>query len=123
MPEMEKSILDSLNGQLSTKMVKPTYNAIYEMAKKLEEKNIVSSDDVNVVSYLEKIIQTALDDSLRETDKETHQAMEAFVHNLNTMHSRCGAQVEMPSIRETLYGARVISVETYMYHKSMIRVS
>lgn len=94
MPDMEKSILDSLDGQLSTKMVKPTYNAVYEMAKKLEENNIVSSDDVNVVSYLEKTIQTSLDNSLRETDKESHQAMEAFVHNLNTMHSRCGAQVK-----------------------------
>ena len=26
-----------------------------------------------------------------ETDKATYQAMEAFIHNLNTMHSRAGA--------------------------------
>ena len=29
----------------------------------------------------------------KETDRATYQAMEALVHNLNTMHSRAGAQV------------------------------
>lgn len=34
----------------------------------------------------------------RETDKATYQAMEALVHNLNTMNSRAGAQVPFSSI-------------------------
>ena len=34
----------------------------------------------------------------RETDRATYQAMEALVHNLNTMHSRAGAQVPFSSI-------------------------
>ena len=29
----------------------------------------------------------------KETDRATYQAMEALVHNLNTMHSRAGAQI------------------------------
>jgi len=33
-----------------------------------------------------------------ETDRSTFQAMEAFVHNLNTMHSRAGAQIPFSSI-------------------------
>ena len=33
-----------------------------------------------------------------ETDKATFQAMEAFVHNLNSMHSRAGAQTPFSSI-------------------------
>jgi len=33
-----------------------------------------------------------------ETDRNTYQAMEAFLHNLNTMHSRAGAQVPFSSI-------------------------
>lgn len=33
-----------------------------------------------------------------EIDRATYQAMEAFVHNLNTMHSRAGAQVPFSSI-------------------------
>ena len=34
----------------------------------------------------------------KETDRATFQAMEALVHNLNTMHSRAGAQVPFSSI-------------------------
>lgn len=34
----------------------------------------------------------------QETDSATYQAMEAFVHNLNTMNSRAGAQVPFSSI-------------------------
>lgn len=33
-----------------------------------------------------------------EINKSTYQAMEAFIHNLNTMHSRAGAQVPFSSI-------------------------
>lgn len=34
----------------------------------------------------------------RQTDRDTYQAMEGFVHNLNTMHSRAGAQTPFSSI-------------------------
>ena len=34
----------------------------------------------------------------QETNRSTYQAMEAFIHNLNTMHSRAGAQVPFSSI-------------------------
>ena len=33
-----------------------------------------------------------------ETDRATYQAMEALVHNLNTMNSRAGAQIPFSSI-------------------------
>lgn len=36
--------------------------------------------------------------ALRETEDATYQAMEALVHNLNTMHSRAGAQVPFSSL-------------------------
>lgn len=36
--------------------------------------------------------------STETTRKDTHQAMEAFIHNLNTMHSRGGNQVVFSSI-------------------------
>lgn len=35
---------------------------------------------------------------VKETEKATYQAMEALVHNLNTMHSRAGAQIPFSSI-------------------------
>ncbi|MGN0664129.1 MAG: anaerobic ribonucleoside triphosphate reductase [Negativibacillus sp.] len=34
----------------------------------------------------------------KETDRTTYQAMEALVHNLNTMHSRAGAQIPFSSL-------------------------
>ncbi len=36
--------------------------------------------------------------AVKETDRATYQAMEAFIHNLNTMHSRAGAQTPFSSI-------------------------
>ena len=40
----------------------------------------------------------ALKDTEKETEKATYQAMEALIHNLNTMHSRAGAQTPFSSI-------------------------
>lgn len=40
----------------------------------------------------------AAESAAAETDRNTFQAMEAFVHNLNTMHSRAGAQIPFSSI-------------------------
>ena len=45
-----------------------------------------------------RIFEKAYDTALAKTDRATYQAMEAFVHNLNTMHSRAGAQVPFSSI-------------------------
>lgn len=36
--------------------------------------------------------------AIRKTERDTYQAMEGFIHNLNTMHSRAGAQVPFSSI-------------------------
>ena len=46
----------------------------------------------------EKIIAFARKRADEETDRATYQAMEALVHNLNTMHSRAGAQIPFSSI-------------------------
>ena len=40
----------------------------------------------------------SLEKAVSKTDRITYQAMEAFVHNLNTMHSRAGAQVPFSSV-------------------------
>ena len=36
--------------------------------------------------------------AMRKTTRDTYQAMEGLIHNLNTMHSRAGAQVPFSSI-------------------------
>ena len=45
-----------------------------------------------------KLIDKAAKRAYRKTDRDTKQAMEGFVHNLNTMHSRAGAQTPFSSI-------------------------
>lgn len=51
------------------------------------DKNTIKKIQDFCVKYTEK-----------EVEKATYQAMEAFIHNLNTMHSRAGAQVPFSSI-------------------------
>ncbi len=47
---------------------------------------------------LKRLFELSYNKALKKTDRITYQAMEAFVHNLNTMHSRAGAQVPFSSI-------------------------
>ena len=46
----------------------------------------------------ERIVEHALTTAKRETERRTYQAMEALIHNLNSMHSRAGAQTPFSSI-------------------------
>ena len=45
-----------------------------------------------------KIPEAVVESASEETERQTFQAMEGFIHNLNTMHSRAGAQVPFTSI-------------------------
>lgn len=51
--------------------------------------------DENIIG---KIQRFAKKNAYKDTERKTHQAMEAFIHNLNTMHSRAGAQIPFSSI-------------------------
>ena len=63
-------------------------------------------------SQMLKVIQQAV----KYTDKATYQAMEALIHNLNTMHSRAGAQVPFSSLN---YGMAT-SEEARMVVKNLL---
>ena len=47
---------------------------------------------------LKEIFEGSYENAMKRTDRATYQAMEAFIHNLNTMHSRAGAQVPFSSV-------------------------
>ena len=47
---------------------------------------------------LDRMVDFVREHAEKETDKATFQAMEALIHNLNTMNSRAGAQVPFSSI-------------------------
>lgn len=63
----------------------------------------------NIQEYTKKL-------SFKETDRATYQAMEALVHNLNTMNSRAGAQTPFSSIN---YGTDT-SIEGQMVIKNIL---
>lgn len=59
-----------------------------------------------------KIPASVIKSSNEDTERQTYQAMEGFVHNLNTMHSRAGAQVPFTSINfgtDTTPAGRLVS--------------
>lgn len=67
----------------------------------------LDSIDVNIEDFesfykdsesVKRIFEKSYEKALQKTNRTTYQAMEAFVHNLNTMHSRAGAQVPFSSI-------------------------
>jgi ribonucleoside-triphosphate reductase len=62
------------------------------------------------------ILAYTLKNAQRDTDRATFQAMEALVHNLNTMHSRAGAQTPFSSVN---YGMDT-SPEGRMVIKNML---
>ena len=65
---------------------------------------------------VKKIQDFAFETSVKETDRATYQAMEALIHNLNTMNSRAGAQTPFSSIN---YGTDT-SVEGRMVIKNVL---
>lgn len=111
----EKYIVPSLNRTIEILKDIESSEEIskYIMEKILEEKNISPTLE-NTSGYLEyelielrkkfgdsrakKIQNFAKKYADIEIDRETYQAMEGFIHNLNTMHSRAGAQVPFSSI-------------------------
>ena len=59
-----------------------------------------------------KVPESIIETSKEDTERQTLQAMEGFIHNLNTMHSRAGAQVPFTSINfgtDTSPSGRLVS--------------
>lgn len=75
--------------------VKYTYMKYLKEARKIA--NDICGDDCGI-GHNENIEIWILDYAMEKTTRDTYQAMEGFVHNLNTMHSRAGAQVPFSSI-------------------------
>ena len=65
---------------------------------------------------LDRAVDFALSVTAQETDRRTYQSMEAVIHNLNSMHSRAGAQTPFSSIN---YGTDV-SPEGRMIIKNVL---
>lgn len=76
---------------------------------KMYDKNI----EKELLKYLDKkTTKFIINKTLKETINDTYQAMESLIHNLNTMHSRAGAQVPFSSINygtDTSHEGRLVT--------------
>ena len=105
---IQKDLIE--NGLLPTL----DYNEKYIETEK-QKLNSIGID----IEIIEKCQKFARKKAEKETDKATYQAMESLIHNLNTMHSRAGAQTPFSSIN---YGMDT-STEGRMVVKNILLVT
>ena len=86
--------LDGFIGVINIDRIIREIDKIESIEVNLEE----FSDYQKGSERIKEIFKLASEKALQKTDRATQQAMEAFVHNLNTMHSRAGAQVPFSSV-------------------------
>ena len=85
---------DELIQELQSLSVQPSLSdeSYFEVEKDIFCKHGITLDVV------ERIQKYAREQAYQDTNQETYQAMEALIHNLNTMNSRAGAQVPFSSL-------------------------
>ena len=93
-PDLEEKFKEIKQKIADETGVKPRLEASEEYCR-LEAPYLAEIVGEDAVERLQKF---AVKYSEKETDRATYQAMEALVHNLNTMHSRAGAQTPFSSI-------------------------
>lgn len=88
-----KSIVDSLEKSMEIRLgLIKNKEYLSREANELADKFELDNE------FIINIQNFAYEEAYKETDRRTYQAMEAFIHNLNTMHSRAGAQVPFSSV-------------------------
>ena len=84
--------------------VRKTYIEELRKIEELSGMNLQSRYDENLKDYIKRPLEglegeeRALQHAMNQTVGRVHQAMEAFIHNMNTIHSRGGNQVVFSSI-------------------------
>ena len=95
------------NDDIDTQDIKDFCKKLYEKYESCLTKEAQSELREHLVSFfkenkLDKVkdddVDYILSEALKLTERETYQAMEALIHNLNSMQSRAGAQVPFSSI-------------------------
>ena len=97
--EVKQTLYDLLEFEGFIELI--NFNKIIEIIDKLESIEFdfgLFKDILYKSEKLKEILHNAYKKALQKVDRYTYQAMEAFIHNLNTMHSRAGAQVPFSSV-------------------------
>lgn len=95
------------NDEVELDDLKSFIEALYKdngtvLADNTQEQIAAQVKDIFVSKFsgteLEENLSYTMSEALKLTNRETYQAMEAVIHNLNSMQSRAGAQVPFSSI-------------------------
>ena len=84
--------------------VRMSYQEEVKNLEKLTGKDLIHLYNIEIDDYLQKDLEGLEGDArleqhaINKTVNRVHQAMEAFIHNMNTIHSRGGNQVVFSSI-------------------------
>lgn len=78
--------------------VEPKAELDYEVCTYSENLKEIAIKNLTEVIGNEKLAIKVYKQACKDVEEETHQAMEALIHNFNTLHSRAGAQVPFSSI-------------------------
>ena len=93
--QIEEKVSEYMNRHFDEKKLYPSLSNNKEYIDE-EKKELVSITKSETIA--EKVQSFTLKLTKKETNRATYQAMEALVHNLNTMNSRAGAQIPFSSI-------------------------
>ena len=78
--------------------VEPNGEIDFNICTYSEKENPAAIENLTAIVGSEKLAKKIYIQSCKDVEEETHQAMEAIIHNFNTLHSRAGAQVPFSSI-------------------------
>ena len=106
-PYVGKSFINHLKECLNDYYDVSDFDSIldHQITDKIYQKNKTILNDTSkselrglLPNVSPEVFEKMYNRALVKTDKETYQAMEALIHNFNTMHSRAGAQTPFSSI-------------------------
>ena len=104
-PGVDKSFRKALKSNLEK------YDEFTDKKLNIEIPDDIKFGDDKKLEKL-KVPKVVIEASTKDVENQTFQAMEGFIHNLNTMHSRAGAQVPFTSINfgtDTSASGRLVS--------------
>ncbi len=97
-------LVDDENGAEAVKSICDKAEEITGDKPKFQDGSVYMAEELKILTekfgekLAGKIQRFAYNHAEKETDRACYQAMEALIHNLNTMHSRAGAQIPFSSL-------------------------
>ena len=95
---LDKYIDYSISTDYYKDDVKNRINSIINLEPEMMDSYLCYTKEDNVSKLNLNISDKIIENAVKDTERQCYQAMEGIVHNLNTLHSRAGAQVPFSSL-------------------------